>query len=266
MAIIEKEQDLKNLRLSGKILIQVLEKVVDAIRPGVKTNDLDQIAEHETKINGARASFKGYQPSFSFTPYPGSICISINSEVVHGIPSQRELYDGDIVSLDFGIEYKKMFTDCAITIPVGDVEEEHLKLIQTTYKALCAGVKQTKAGNWTGDIGNAVESVAKKNSFHVVRTLVGHGVGYSEHEDPQVPNYGKKKTGTKLDNNLTIAIEPMITMGSHDVELMKDNWTFVTDDDSYSAHFEQTVRATEKGAEIITPYSERIKKYARISD
>jgi methionyl aminopeptidase len=260
MAIIKNKKDLENLRVSGKILVAVLEKVAEGVKPGRTTSQLNDIAERELKANGGNPAFKGYQPDTSSIPFPASICISLNNEVVHGIPSGRKIYEGDIISLDFGVEYKGMYTDCAITMPIGKISPDTQNLLKTTYGALCAGIKQAKTGNTTGDIGHAVETKANPKKYGVIESLIGHGVGYAVHEDPQVPNYGRAGSGTKLPEDLIIAIEPMLTEGSKNVELASDGWTFVTEDESLSAHFEQTVRVTAKGAEIITPFSQKLLK------
>lgn len=266
MAIVTSENDLKNLRISGKILTSALEEVASKVQPGVTTSFLDAIAEKETRKNGAKPAFKGYQPQGAATPFPASICISVNDEVVHGIPSEKKLYEGDIVSLDFGVNYEGMFTDCAITMPVGTIDQRTQKLLKTTYNSLMSGIKQVKAGNFTGDIGNAVEGVGTNANYGIIRELIGHGVGYAVHEDPQVPNFGKPKTGSELVENLVIAIEPMFTDGSPEVQLAHDHWTFVSADESLSAHFEQTVRTTKEGSEIITPYSKKLLQYAHLID
>ncbi len=258
MAIVTDNKDLENLRMSGKILVTVLEKVAEAVAPGVTTEHLNDIAEKELAANGGNPAFKGYQPDSGSIPFPASICIVLNDEVVHGIPSRRKIYEGDIISLDFGVEYKGMFTDCAVTLPVGKIAQETKELIATTYAGLKAGIKAVKTGNTTGDIGHAVEAKAHPKKYGVIESLIGHGVGYAVHEDPQVPNYGNPGTGAKLQENLVIAIEPMFTMGSKQVVLGSDGWTFSTADESLAAHFEQTVRVTAKGAEIITPYSQKL--------
>jgi methionyl aminopeptidase len=265
MAIVTNKKDLKNLRISGKILVQVLEEVAAHVVPGITTEQLDEIAERETRKNGGKPAFKGYRPDSTSEAFPASICISLNEEIVHGIPGSKKVYDGDIISLDFGVNYEGMFTDCAITMPVGDVEKKTLDLLHGTYQSLTAGISMAHVHGFTGDIGNAVSKVAGKKQYGVVRSLIGHGVGYAVHEDPQVPNYGEKGTGAQLQENMVIAIEPMFTLGTHEVELMPDGWTFVTADESLSAHFEQTIRVTRQGPEIITPFSKKILNYARIS-
>lgn len=258
MAIVRDKKDLENLRVSGKILVAVLETVAGAVAPGRTTEQLNEIAERELEANGGNPAFKGYQPDSSSLPFPASICISLNNEVVHGIPTDRKIYEGDIISLDFGVEYKGMFTDCAITMPVGRIPKETQELLAVTHAGLKAGIKAANAGKQTGDIGNAVEQKARAKKFGVIESLIGHGVGYAVHEDPQVPNYGKPGTGAKLQENMVIAIEPMFTLGSKYVELASDGWTFVTADESLSAHFEQTIRITKNGAEVITPFSKKL--------
>lgn len=260
MAIVNDKKDLENLRVSGKILVTVLETVACAVAPGRTTEQLNDIAEKELAANGGNPAFKGYQPDSSSIPFPASICISLNNEIVHGIPSQRKIYEGDIISLDFGVEYKGMFTDCAITMPVGRIPQQTHDLLASTYKSLQAAIKTAKTGKKTGDIGHAVEERARAKKYGVIESLIGHGVGYAVHEDPQVPNYGRPGTGSELKENMVIAIEPMFTLGGKHVALASDGWTFVTADESLSAHFEQTIRITKNGAEIITPFSERLLK------
>lgn len=260
MAIIRNKKDLENLRVSGKILVTVLETVASAVVPGRTTEQLNAIAERELEANGGNPAFKGYQPDSSTLPFPASICISLNDEVVHGIPSNRKIYEGDIISLDFGVEYSGMYTDCAVTMPVGRVPKETHDLLAITHASLKAGIKAARSGNHTGDIGHAVEQKARAKKFGVIESLIGHGVGYAVHEDPQVPNYGKPGNGAKLQEDMIIAIEPMFTLGSKNVELASDGWTFVTADESLSAHFEQTIRITKNGAEVITPFSSKLLK------
>lgn len=266
MAIITNAKEREALRMSGKILVQVLERVASAVKPGVTTKQLDKIAREELKKNGGEPAFLHYQPSSALIPFPAVICISINEEVVHGIPGEKTLYEGDIISLDFGVKYQGMFTDCAITMPVGNVAPKTKTLLATTYKGLSAGIRAARAGKKTGDIGHAVESVANEKNYGVIRTLIGHGVGHAVHEEPPVPNYGKKGTGHLLKENLVIAIEPMFTLGSHHVEVMSDGWTITTADDSLSAHFEQTVRITPDGTEIITPFTKKLLTLCGLSE
>jgi methionyl aminopeptidase len=219
-----------------------------SIRPGMSTADLDKLVEDFIRSHeGATPSFKGLYG------FPASICASVNEEIVHGIPSPRRvLKDGDIISVDIGVHYGGMHTDSARTYPVGKVDEETQRLLQVTEESLEAGIAQAKPGNHVGDIGAAIEARVKQGGFVVVRDLVGHGVGQSMHEEPQVPNHGKPKRGAPLKVGLTIAIEPMVNAGSAETRTLPDKWTVVTIDGSRSAHFEHTVAVTENGPRVLT--------------
>lgn len=235
------------MRESGRMLATVLAELQTVIAPGQSTKYIDELAAKELKALGGKPSFLGYQG------FPGVICISVNDEVVHGIPSHKTIIqDGDIVGLDFGVTYNDMITDSAISVIVGSASLEHLKLLQKTEESLRAGIKQVKDGVKTGDIAAAVQSVLDSGNYGIIRDLVGHGVGHYVHEDPNIPNYGRKGTGDRLLAGMTIAIEPMATLGGHAVTLDKDGWTIRTADHSMSAHFEHTVLITENGAEILT--------------
>jgi len=241
-------RELEIMRAGGKILAAALATLREAVRPGITTAELDQLAETFIRDHdGATPAFKGLYG------FPGSICASINEEIVHGIPSKkRALKEGDIISLDVGVGYKGLFTDSAITVPVGEIDEESRRLLTVTQASLEAGIKAATAGNQVGDIGAAVQAVVEKAGFSVVRELVGHGVGAAMHEEPQVPNYGKPHRGTKLNPGLTIAIEPMVNVGGHAVKTLADRWTIVTADGARSAHFEHTVAITETGPRVLT--------------
>ena len=252
MTILKNIEDINKLREGGKILASVLYEAAKKAVPGAKTIELDKLAEKMIREAGGRPSFKNYKTPDDKTPYPASLCVSINEEVVHGIPGERVLKDGDIVSLDLGMEYKGFYTDMAITVPVGKASEQAKKLIKTTQEALNLGIMAVKNGAFTGDIGYAIQSFAEKNGFNVVRKLVGHGLGRKVHEPPEVPNFGLKGKGEILREGEVIAIEPMITAGRHDIYLDQDLWTWKTKDGSLSAHFEHTVIVTKIGAEIIT--------------
>jgi methionyl aminopeptidase len=232
----------------GVILAAALDLLQREARPGLTTAQLDAMAEEFIRSHdGATPAFKGLYG------FPGSVCISVNNEIVHGIPSKKRLVvDGDIVSLDVGVKYEGYFTDSAVTVPIGDVAPETQRLLDVTREALEAGIAAALPGNHTGDIGAAVQGVVEAAGFSVVRELVGHGVGVTPHEDPQVPNYGKPKRGTKLAPGLTIAIEPMVNAGSGATRTMPDRWTVVTVDGSRSAHFEHTVAVTEGGPRVLT--------------
>jgi methionyl aminopeptidase len=232
----------------GKILGATLKVLHEAVRPGVSTLELDAIGEAFIREHaGAAPAFKGLYG------FPGSVCTSINEEIVHGIPSRkRVLKDGDIVSLDVGVGYKGFFTDAAVTVPVGEVDDETARLLRVTEEALKAGIDAAQAGSNVGDVGAAVQAVVERSGFTVVRDLVGHGVGASMHEEPQVPNFGKPRRGVRLNPGLTIAIEPMVNVGSHAVRTLPDEWTIVTADGSRSAHFEHTVAVTIDGPRVLT--------------
>jgi len=252
MTILKNVEDINKLREGGKILASVLCEAARKAVPGAKTIELDILAEKMIREAGGRPSFKNYKTPDDKFPYPASLCVSINEEVVHGIPGERVLKDGDIVSLDLGMEYKGFFTDSAITISVGNASEQAKKLIETTQEALNFGIMAANIGAFTGDIGYAIQSFAEKNGFNVVRKLVGHGLGRKVHEPPEIPNFGVKGKGEILREGEVIAIEPMITAGRHDIYLDKDLWTWKTKDGSLSAHFEHTIIVTKNGAEIIT--------------
>lgn len=240
---------IEKLKTSGKILATVLNMVVKKAQPGVSAYELNKFAEEEIARMGAKPSFKGYgKPAF-----PAGLCVSVNDHVVHGVPTKdKVLKEGDIVGLDLGVNYEGFFTDMAITAPVGKVDKESLRLIEATKESLAAGLKQVRAGNFTGDIGHAMESVAKKHKFQAVRDLIGHGVGEAVHEGPDVPGFGKPRTGTKLVEGMVLAIEPMVNAGSFEIVFERDHWTVRTEDGSRSAHMEVTIRVTKDGYELIT--------------
>jgi len=232
----------------GKILAATVEHLRAAVKPGISTGELDAIAEEFIRAHdGATPAFKGLYG------FPGSICASVNNEIVHGIPSRkRVLKDGDIISLDVGVGYKGYFTDSASTVGVGAIAPETQKLLDVTVASLEAGIAAAVIGNHIGDIGFAVQNVVEASGFSVVRDLVGHGIGVEFHEEPQVPNYGKPKRKEKLVPGLTIAIEPMVNIGGPATKTLSDRWTIVTLDGSLSAHFEHTVAITENGPLVLT--------------
>jgi len=232
----------------GQILARTIEMLRAAVRPGMSTLDLDKLAEDFIRSHeGATPAFKGLYG------FPGSICSSINNEIVHGIPSPRRvLKDGDLISIDVGVGYKGYFTDSATTVPVGQVSEEAARLLDVTQRALDAGIAAAVLGNHIGDIGAAVQGVVEGAGLSVVRDLVGHGIGVEFHEEPQVPNYGKPKRREKLVPGLTIAIEPMVNVGGPATKTLSDRWTIVTLDGSLSAHFEHTVAITDGGTRVLT--------------
>lgn len=240
------------IRECGKILSRAMNNVEAAIKPGVSTLELDKIAERSIRDNGAEPSFKNYEVS-GIGKYPASLCVSINFEIVHGIPSKnRFLKEGDIISLDLGARYKNVCTDMATTLPVGKISENAQKLIKTTEECLDEGIKAAIFGNKIGAIGEAVSGHAHANGFGVVRDLVGHGIGVLPHMDPQIPNYDKSTNGPKIVENMALAIEPMITLGDYHVETGSDGWTIETQDKSLAAHFEHTIIIVNGLPEIVT--------------
>lgn len=254
MIIIKTPSEIDIMRQGGKILAEVLNEVVKYVKAGVVSLELDKLAERLIYERGGRPSFKGYGDSNN--PYPASLCVSINNEVVHGIPSQDKiLQEGDIVSLDVGMQYPAedgMYTDMAVTVAVGKIPKILKRLIKTTEKALENGVEQCKNGNLLSQISEAIQTTAESERFSVVRTLVGHGVGKEVHEDPQIPNYVSAEADIILKPGMVLALEPMLNIGDYEVKLLDDGWTFVTEDGQLSAHFEHTVLITEDEPEIIT--------------
>jgi methionyl aminopeptidase len=245
MITIKTPEEIKILREGGKKLASVLYQVAEMVRPGIATIELDKMAKKLIKDNGGEPSFLNYKTIEDRISYPASLCVSINDEVVHGIPSFRKLKNDDIVSLDLGMKYKNFYTDMAITVGTG-------KIIEVAKKSLEEGIKVIKEGARIGDIGFAIQTCAEKNGFNVVRQLVGHGVGYKPHEEPEIPNFGSRGTGEILKQGMVLALEPMITEGNPEVFLSDDNWTWKTKDGSLAAHFEHTVVVTKNGAEILT--------------
>ena len=248
MIQLKSSREIDLMTQGGKILSATIELLRGEVRPGVSTGDLDEIAETFIRSHeGATPAFKGLYG------FPGSICSSVNQEIVHGIPSKkRVLHDGDIVSLDVGVGYKGYFTDSAATVAVGDIAPETVRLLDVTQRSLEAGIAAATIGNHIGDIGAAVQAVVERAGFSVVRDLVGHGIGVEFHEEPQVPNYGKPKRREKLVPGLTLAIEPMVNIGGPATKTLSDRWTIVTLDGSLSAHFEHTVAITETGPLVLT--------------
>ena len=254
MITIKSNEEIEVMREGGKRLAFILQEVAKAVKPGVLTSELNDLANSLAKERGDIPSTLNYKPKGAKRAYPASICVSINDEIVHGIPNEnpRILNEGDIVSLDMCLTHAGLVTDSAITVPVGKIDPTSQKLINVTKDALYAGIKAAKGNKHTGDIGYAVERVAKANNFSIVEDLCGHGVGYSVHEDPYVPNYGERGRGDKLKSGMIIAIEPMLNVGKKEIFIDKDGYTFKTKDGSRSAHFEHTVLITSKGAEILT--------------
>lgn len=248
MIQLKSQREIEIMAAGGRILADTVKLMEKSVKPGMTTADLDVIAEDFIRSHpGAVPSFKGLYN------FPASICSSINNEIVHGIPSKkRMLLEGDVVSIDVGVQFEGYHTDSATTVAVGQVSEESERLLRVTREALDAGVKAARAGNHLGDIGAAVQEIVERAGFSVVRDLVGHGIGTGFHEEPQVPNYGKPKRGIRLAPGLTIAIEPMVNVGKPGIRTMPDRWTVVTLDGTRSAHFEHTVAITENGPRILT--------------
>jgi len=241
------------MRHAGTILADVLSALEGELRPGVSTAELDAIAERMIRGAGAIPSFLGYGGSRGTIPFPASICVSINDEVVHGIPSgRRRIADGDVVSLDIGCIWQGWHADTARTFAIGALPERLTRLVDATRQGMEAGIAAAVPGNRLGDIGAAVEAVARDHGYGVVRHLVGHGIGTAMHEDPQVPNYGRPGTGMRIEAGMCFAIEPMFNLGGDDVALLDDGWTVVTADGSISAHFEDTIAITQSGPEVLT--------------
>ena len=247
MIILKSERELGYMYDAGQIVARTLREVEKMVRPGVTTYELDQTAEDYILKCQAIPAFKGYHG------FPASICTSVNEEVVHGIPSRlRQVNCGDIISIDIGAIINGFVGDAAVTLPVGEIDGEVRRLLNVTREALDKGIEKARVGNRLTDISHAVQTHAENNGFSVVRDLVGHGIGRNMHEEPQVPNFGMPGHGPRLKAGLTLAIEPMVNMGSYEVETMLDNWTVVTRDRKRSAHFEHTVAITEKGPWILT--------------
>ncbi|MBM3250079.1 MAG: type I methionyl aminopeptidase [Candidatus Omnitrophica bacterium] len=246
MIPLKSENDLRALELSGAICGRVLKKLGEACRAGVKTAALDSLAQELIRKAGAIPAFKGYKG------FPANVCISVNEEIVHGIPSERLLREGDIVGLDLGVNMDGFFTDAAITVAVGVISAEKAKLIQVAREALKAGIKEARPGNNLSDISHSIQSHVERNGFSVVRQFVGHGIGRALHEEPEIPNFGRAHQGPVLKSGMVLAIEPMVNAGTWESEILENGWTAVTRDRLPSAHFEHTVAVTEKGARILT--------------
>ncbi len=259
MISIKTPEEIKILRNGGKILASILLMIKDKATPGLATLELDEYAEFLIKKADGEPSFKNYRTKDDKIPFPTSLCVSINDEVVHGIPGFEKLCEGNIVSLDLGMKWKGLYTDAAITVGVGKISSYAEKILNITKIALEKGIGVIKEGATTGDIGFAIQSYvekqrlpAGKQGFNVVKKLVGHGVGHKVHEEPEIPNFGEKGEGVILKERMVLALEPMVVIGNGDVVLDKNNWTWKTKDGSLAAHFEHTIAVTKKGAEILT--------------
>ena len=247
MILLKSPRELGHMRDAGRILAEVKDRLRAMVRPGVTTKQIDQDVEAFIVSRGAKSAFKGYRG------YPATVCISINEEVVHGIPSpKRKLREGDIVGLDLGCIVEGYYADRAITLPVGEVTPRVQELLDVTRESLDKAIVQCRPGNRIGDVSHAVQTHCESHGFGVVRAFVGHGIGRSLHEEPQVPNFGETGTGKPLKAGMVLAIEPMVTMGTWEVRVLEDRWTAVTQDGSWAAHFEDTIAITDNGPEVLT--------------
>jgi methionyl aminopeptidase len=246
MIFIKSPEEIEKMSVSGKMVAEILLEIRSRIKPGITTQELDQLATRLAQKKKARPAFKGYNG------YPFSLCVSVNEEVVHGFPSRRKLVEGDIVSLDFGVCYDGYYGDAALTQAVGKVSPQAERLMKVTRESLLKGLQEVKVGRRLGDISAAVQQHVEAHGYSVVRQFVGHGIGKGLHEDPQVPNYGEAGRGILLKPGMVLAIEPMVNVGGSEVEIQADGWTAVTKDRSLSAHFEHTVAITENGCRILT--------------
>lgn len=256
MIKIKSPSELELMRVAGRVTAEVLDIMREVIRPGISTGELDQIAEEHIRKNDGKPAFKNYKPAYYMKPFPGTICASINEEVVHGIPSfDRVLNEGDIISIDVGACVNGYCGDAACTYPVGAISPERARLLEVTQESLNRAIAAAIAGNTLGDVGEAVESYVKPLGFGIVRDYTGHGIGKTMHEAPQIPNYGKAGHGMTLKAGMTVAIEPMIMAGREKVNVGKNGWTVVTADGSDAAHFERSIVILDGEAEILTKWS-----------
>jgi methionyl aminopeptidase len=246
LIVLKSEEEIKRMAEACRIVAEVLEGIKKIIAPGLTTKEIDEFAESFIRSKGAKPAFKGYRG------YPSSICTSINEQVIHGIPSSTKMRNGDIISIDVGVNYRGFFGDAALTVPVGTIGKEAQRLVNVTERALRAGMERTVAGNRISDISASIQQCAESEGFSVVRTFVGHGIGRELHEEPQIPNYGRPGEGPEIREGMTLAIEPMVNAGGWEVLILKDGWTAVTKDRKLSAHFEHTVAVTKNGPEILT--------------
>jgi methionyl aminopeptidase len=245
--------ELEVMREGGRITAACLRMLAENVQVGIATKELDRMAEDFIRSHGGTPEFKGYPGQKGYPAFPGSICASPNAMIVHGIPGSYRLKDGDIISLDVGVRYEGFVTDSATTVSVGGVPREVESLLHTTRQCLAAATDQVRVGKRLGDIGHAIQALAESRGYGVVRDLVSHGVGRKMHEDPQIPNYGRPDTGPRLLPGMTFAIEPMITLGDHDIRISEwDGWSIYTADDSLAAHYEHTIAVTDNGPWVLT--------------
>lgn len=246
MIPIKTEEDIRIMAEGGRILASIMKELEDKVEPGITTKELDRVADTLILKSGGKPSFKGYQG------FPASLCTSVNQELVHALPSDRVLKEGDILSLDLGIYYKGFHTDMAVSLAVGQVSPEAQRLIRVTKKALKRGIKKIRPGNTIGDISNTIQRYVESQGFNVVRDLCGHGVGKELHEEPQILNFGKRRAGPEIKEGMVFCLEPMVTVGDWKLKKTEDGFGFVTADDSLSCHFEQTIAVVDDGIEILT--------------
>lgn len=246
MIILKSKEEIELLRKSNQIVVHILKALRKIIKPGITTLELDSYAEEQIRKKGAIPAFKGYRG------FPASLCVSVNEQLVHGIPDSRRLKEGDIVSLDLGVVRSGFYGDAAITVPVGKISQEAARLLNVTQNALYKGIEQAKAGGRLHDISHAIQSWVEGNGFSVVRDFVGHGIGRNLHEEPQIPNFGLSNRGVQLKAGMVLALEPMVNVGTWRVKVQPDGWTVVTVDGSLCAHFEHTIAITEDGPDILT--------------
>jgi len=249
--LLKTNAEIEIMREAGRRLAGVLSVLRGEVYSGMSTNDIDQRAEALIRAGGDKPAFLGYQPNGADKPYPATICASVNEGVVHGLPSDRELMEGDVLKIDIGLIHKGFYSDMAITLGVGMISSEAKKLIQVTERAVHLGIEAARAGNTLGDIGFAIQTYVEQNGFGIVRALTGHGIGRALHEDPPVYNFGRKGGDERLVPGMVLAIEPMVTAGKYEVKQLRDD-SFVTKDGSLGAHFEHTIAITEKGTKILT--------------
>ncbi|MFH1190741.1 MAG: type I methionyl aminopeptidase [Candidatus Omnitrophota bacterium] len=246
MIPLKSQKDINMLKRSGAILASVMKKLQASLRPGMTTLDIDLLSEELIHQEKALPAFKGYRG------FPGTACVSVNEEIVHGVPGSRVILEGDIVSIDLGVNYEGFFSDMAMTLPVGKVNDDKLKLIAVSQQSLDIGIKQAQVGNYVTDISHSIQSYVESCGFSVVRQFVGHGIGLALHEEPEIPNFGQPGLGPLLKSGMVLAIEPMINLGSWECLVVENGWTAVTKDGAPSAHFEHTVAVTDKGPVILT--------------
>jgi methionyl aminopeptidase len=252
MIFLKSPQEIALMRAANRVVLEILAELRERVRPGISTGDIDRIAAELIRKKGVHSAFKGYQIRNGSVPFPATVCVSLNDEVVHGIPSpHRFIKEGDIVSLDFGVIYKDFYGDAAISFALGKMDERTGRLLETTAAALEEGIAHARVGNRLGDVSAAIQERVEREGFSVVREFVGHGIGRRMHEDPPVPNYGVRDRGVRLREGMVLAIEPMVNTGGPEVALKSDGWTAVTRDSSVSAHFEYSIAITEKGPEVL---------------